>query len=113
MATPVGVGRLLALHWQMSRVFGDVLARIDVREKDGVLSIAAELPQDVGPQELGLQLNWNLLTIFGETKRGGGCGGADESYCRFRRTVQLPFSPRPEEVRSSLQERVITIQMPI
>jgi HSP20 family molecular chaperone IbpA len=111
MATPVG--GLLALHWQMNRVFGDVLARIEVREKDGVLSIAAELPQDVGQQELGLQLNWDLLTIFGERKNGGGERGADESHCRFRRTVQLPFSPRPEEVRSSLRERVITIQIPI
>jgi HSP20 family molecular chaperone IbpA len=113
--TVLGVGPLLRLHWEMTRLFQDVLTRIDVKERDDVLCIVAELRDDMSQQDLAVQFNANLLTVVGDRKRAteSDPAGSDElNYCRFRRTVQLPFSPAPDQVEASLRQGVFTIRMP-
>jgi HSP20 family molecular chaperone IbpA len=111
----LGVGALLRLHWEMTRLFQDVLVRVDVKERHDALCIVAELREDMSQQDLAVQFNANLLTLIGERKSPSGSEPSDRcelNYCRFRRTVQLPFSPRLDEVEASFREGVFTIRMP-
>lgn len=62
-------------------------------------------------------LEGNVLIISGEKKTEADRKQEDyqvmeRSYGRFRRTVQLPFAPDPEQVRAECDHGVLTIHMP-
>lgn len=127
----VGLDPLLDLHREMNRMFNDVFSggtladvrggginmpRLDVREKDGELWVMAELP-GVDQQDLDIQLDKDMLTIRGERKSEAQEDNAsyylmEHSYGRFERSVQLPFTPKPDEVKASFDKGVLTIRMP-
>jgi HSP20 family protein len=124
---------LLELHREMDRLFDDVLGgprglaggtptgamsmpRIDVHEGEREVCISAELP-GVKPSEVDVRVEGNVLTISGEKKTEADRKQEDyhvmeRSYGRFRRTVQLPFAPDPQQVRAECDHGVLTIHMP-
>jgi HSP20 family protein len=124
---------LLDLHREMDRLFdsffgglgtpsagsgGGLMAmpRLDVRESEQELCISAELP-GVKPQEVDLRVEGDMLTISGEKKsevdqNRENFHVAERSYGRFRRSVQLPFAPDPEQVRAEFQHGVLTVHVP-
>lgn len=126
-----GLDPLLDLHREMNRLFDDAFTggqpaelrgtgmtapRLDVHEKDGELCIIAELP-GVTQQDLDLQIEGDMLTIRGERKSETEQERAnyyimERNYGRFQRTVQLPFSPNPDEVKASFENGLLTIRMP-
>jgi HSP20 family protein len=126
-----GLDPLLDLHREMNRMFNDVFSggaladvrgggmnmpRLDVREKDGELCVMAELP-GVDQRDLDIQLDKDVLTIRGERRNETQEDDAnyylmEHSYGRFERSVQLPFTPKPDEVKASFDKGVLTIRMP-
>lgn len=128
-----GFDPLLELHREMDRLFDDVLGgtrglaagassgamsmpRIDVHDGEREVCISAELP-GVKPSEVDVRVDGNMLTISGEKKLEADRKLEDyhvmeRSYGRFRRTVQLPFAPDPEQVRAECDHGVLTIRMP-
>lgn len=119
------------LHREMNRLFDDFLGpgtagaqqptatmapRLDVKEREDELSIAAELP-GVEPNEVDVRLDGSLLTIRGEKKAETEQDKQDyhvmeRSYGRFQRSLQLPFEPDANQVRAEFRHGVLTIHIP-
>lgn len=104
----------------LNRLFGDTFRRgslrVDVRETEDEVCVVADVP-GVAPADLDVRIDGSLLTITAE--RHGDAERADENYHvmertrgLMRRTVQLPFSPQPDDVRARYENGVLTVQMP-
>lgn len=130
-----GMEPLFDLHREVNRLFDDMLGgaggplaaagspsglmplpRLDVRESEGELCITAELP-GVKESDVDLRIDGDLLTLSGEKKneidrKQENYHVMERSYGSFRRTVQLPFAPNPDEVQASFEQGVLTIRMP-
>ncbi|HMC15125.1 MAG TPA: Hsp20/alpha crystallin family protein [Albitalea sp.] len=124
---------LMELHREMNRLFDNLLSgpsgsaagseggmmtmpRIDVHEDERELCISAELP-GVKPSEVDIRVEGDVLTISGEKKteterKEENYHLMERGYGRFRRSVQLPFAPDPEQVRADCNHGVLTIHMP-
>jgi HSP20 family protein len=93
------------------------MPRIDVRENEHELSVSADMP-GVKPSELDLRLEGDVLVISGERKNESERNDEnfhvmERGYGRFRRSVQLPFTPDPEQVHADYNSGVLTIRMPM
>lgn len=88
--------------------------RLDVYESDGVVEMTAELP-GVPDEDIDVCLEGDILTISGE-KRGQGEGKklhfSERSYGSFRRSIQLPFAPDPQQMQAGMQNGVLIIRFP-
>jgi len=124
---------LLDLHREVDRLFDDVLSapagfgtggiagamsmpRIDVHEGERELCVSADVP-GVKPSEVDVRVDGDMLTISGEKKfetdrKQEDYHVMERSYGRFRRTVQLPFAPDPNQVSAECDHGVLTIRMP-
>lgn len=133
-----GFDPLRDLHRQMNRLFDDFLSgtggalggafggslggglgtmlRIDVREDEKELCVLAELP-GVKPSEVDLRIDGDMLTISGEKRIEADRKEEDfqvmeRGYGRFRRSIQLPYAPDPDQVRAECEHGVLTIHLP-
>lgn len=136
-----GLGRhgfdpLTDLHREVNRLFEDAfggagplaavggpqggammsMPRLDVREGDKELCITAELP-GVKESDVDLRIEGDMLTLSGEKRnevdqQRENFHVMERSYGRFRRTIQLPFAPNPEQVQADFEQGVLTIRMP-
>jgi HSP20 family protein len=123
---------VLQLHRDMNRLFDDTLRdwsgsqsqagggasammpRIDVHEQDNRLEVTAELP-GVDQKDVELRLDDDILTIRGEKRNERKDKQAhitERSYGAFQRSIQLPFSPDPNQVRAEFRDGVLTIAVP-
>jgi HSP20 family protein len=137
--TPFSSGRglwgrdpFLQLHRDMNRLFDDTLRdwggsqnqvgggssammpRIDVHEQDNRLEVTAELP-GVDQKDVELRLDDDILTIRGEKRNERKDKQAhitERSYGAFQRSIQLPFSPDPNQVRAEFRDGVLSIAVP-
>ena len=122
----------LQLHRDMNRLFDDTLRdwggsqsqaggttsammpRIDVHEQDNRLEVTAELP-GVDQKDVELRLDDDILTIRGEKRNERKDKQAhitERSYGAFQRSIQLPFSPDPNQVRAEFRDGVLTVAVP-
>lgn len=123
------------LHREMNRLFDDFMGggllgpqaqqggmsmmtmpRMDVREREQEICIDAELP-GVDPKDVDLRVEGDMLTISGEKKSSTEQNREDvhvmeRSYGQFRRSLQLPFAPDPEQVRAEFRNGVLTVHLP-
>lgn len=121
------------LHREIDRLFDDAFRvgmpsvgyapagmaeqpRIDVHERDNELCVTADLP-GVAPDELDLRIDGDLLVLSGERKREGEHGEEgyrvmERSVGRFERSLRLPFSPDPQQVRADFKDGVLTVHVP-
>lgn len=121
-----GVDPLLRLHREIDRLFGDMLRDpgrrgaqattaitppINISETDQAIYLDAELP-GVCDEDVRVDLFGDRLTVHGEK----ACAHADAerhlaecSFGTFSRTVRLPFSPRPEDVRATFEDGVLHV----
>ncbi|HJV60341.1 MAG TPA: Hsp20/alpha crystallin family protein [Albitalea sp.] len=123
---------LLDLHREMNRLFDDVFTgsagaaggaagivsapRIDVHEDEHEIGISAELP-GVRPSEVDVRVDGDMLTISGEKKcetdrTQKNMHVMERSYGRFQRSIQLPFSPDPSQVRAEFNQGVLQVHLP-
>jgi len=118
------------LHREMNRLFDDFLVggplgtartlmaspRLDMRESQQELCIAAELP-GVKPEDVEIRIEGSMLTLRGEKANEAEEKKEDyylmeRSYGRFQRSLQLPYSPDPDQVRAQFDNGVLTIHVP-
>lgn len=119
---------LQELHRELDRLFNSFFAagsfggaiesapHIDMREDERELCVTADVP-GVRAGDVDVHLDGDVLTISGEKKSQGASEKDDwhvmeRSYGRFRRTLQLPFAPDPEQVRAECDNGVLTVHLP-
>jgi HSP20 family protein len=118
---------------QLQRMFDDVLRgiaptagagaklamtppRLDVSETDKELRIRAELP-GVAEEDFSVELDGDLLTLRGEKRveeeeKDERHHVVERAFGSFVRTIQLPFAPKPDQVRAAFENGVLTITIP-
>jgi len=134
--TPFSSGRalwgrdpFLQLHRDMNRLLDDTFRdwdggegggglltapRIDVHEEGNMLEVSAELP-GVDQKDIELRLDEDILTIRGEKRNERKDKQAhitERSYGSFQRSIQLPFAPRPDDIRADFRDGVLTVSIP-
>ena len=134
--TPFSSGRalwgrdpFLQLHRDMNRLLDDTFRdwdggegggglltapRIDVHEEGNMLEVSAELP-GVEQKDIELRLDEDILTIRGEKRNERKDKQAhitERSYGSFQRSIQLPFAPRPDDIRADFRDGVLTVSIP-
>ena len=93
------------------------MPRIDVHEDERELRVSADVP-GLKPSEVDLRLEGDVLVISGERKneverKDENFHVMERGYGRFRRSVQLPFTPDPVQVHADYSHGVLTIRMPM
>ncbi len=128
-----GFDPLFSLHREMNRLFDEVMggglpvsggqnsgniinANMNVSETEHEIRISAEMP-GVNEQDIDVSLNDDVLTIRGEkrmerTNEKENFHFVERSYGTFQRSVRLPFSVDPEQVRASFENGVLTVTLP-
>ena len=128
--SPAGRGDpFLQLHREMNRLFDDtfrssfggsgdqggvIAPRIDVHEAGDGLEVTAELP-GVSDKDIDLRLDGDVLTISGEKRNERKDERAhviERSYGSFQRSIQLPFTPDPDQVKAQCEHGVLRIRLP-
>jgi HSP20 family protein len=126
---------LYQLQREIDRVFEDVFSggsssasaggrsgsmmnapRIDLQDSEGELRLHADLP-GVQPSDLDIRLEGDVLTIRGERKAESERNEQnfhvmERSHGRFQRSIQLPFTPDPDDVQASVREGVLEVRIP-
>ena len=100
-----------------SRVAGWTPA-VDVEESPDVILVTAEAP-GLTLEELTVELENNVLTIFGEKsearEEGAEAGRihvSERRYGSFRRSFRLPRSVDAEKIDARLENGILTVSLP-
>jgi HSP20 family protein len=93
------------------------IPRVDIREDERELCVTADMP-GVKPSEVDLRLEGDVLVISGERRSEAECKEEnfhlmERGHGRFRRSVQLPFTPDPDQVHADYDHGVLTVRMPM
>lgn len=88
---------------------------VDVREHDGKLIIAADLP-GVRKDEVNVEITPDAVTIQGERRREStsderGYYRSERSYGRFYRTIALPEGAEAETASATFHDGVLQIEL--
>ena len=100
------------LPWQE----GHLTPSIDVAETDNGIVVTAELP-GVRPDEVEVTVEGDMLSIHGEKReekeeKRKGVHRVERRYGSFARTIHLPSSVDPEQVKAHSKHGVLTIEIP-
>ena len=90
--------------------------RMDVEEREDEYCVTAELP-GLSDQDVEVTVEDNLLLITGEKREeheleAGNRRIVEREFGRFRRALQLPFSPDPEKIQAEIRDGLLTIHIP-
>ena len=117
------------LQEQINRVFGDGVGRtgeesnltawapcVDIYETENELVVKADLP-DVNPQDLGIRVENNILTIRGERNFEDKVNEdnylrIERAYGSFSRSFSLASSVNSEAIKADYQNGVLTLSIP-
>ncbi|KMO40196.1 type III effector protein [Methylobacterium variabile] len=129
---------VLSLYGEMNRLFDDVFrgaglpasagqgpgagrfidANLNVSETAQEIRVTAELP-GVTDKDIDVSLDDDILTIRGEKTFEERQGGEKESYHiversygTFQRSLRLPFTVDPDQVKASFEHGVLTVTLP-
>ena len=109
-------GPLSTFFLQPSTVGMPYAPRMDVYEKDGTLVIKAELP-GLKKEDVQVEMYNGNLVIKGESKMAKEV--KEEAYYRsertfgsFYRSVPLPWEVTPEQIKATLTDGVLEVQIP-
>jgi HSP20 family protein len=129
-----GFDPFTTLHREMNRLFDDALRgwpsspassggggnvmapRINVSETENEIRVEAELP-GVSEKDVNIELVDDLLTIRGEKQaqhegKNQNYHIVERSFGSFARSIRLPFSPQPNQVKAEFTNGVLHITMP-
>lgn len=89
--------------------------RLDVRETDKEIVVAAELP-GMDEKDFSVTLTGDVLTIAGEKKQeheemNGGRQYVERRYGSFSRSIRLPFEASDQDVSADFSKGVLTIRI--
>lgn len=120
------------LHNEMDRLFDGVFGNyepmlkfsesgrfvpsIDIYEKDGNLTVKAELP-GVSKENIEIQTTKDSLTIQGHTNedkevKESGYYRRECRFGKFTRTIPLPENVCTDQIKASFKEGMLEIQIP-
>jgi HSP20 family protein len=90
---------------------------LDVREKDGKLTISADLP-GIEMKDVKVEVNGDVLTIEGERRReteqkDEHAHRIERSHGRFHRAIQLPEGAQADQARAEFRNGVLEVTMPV
>jgi HSP20 family protein len=90
---------------------------IEVRRKDGQLTVCAELP-GLKPEEVQVELENDELIIRGErrqeeTKSEDGVHRTERRYGRFYRAIPLPEGADTEQVKAQFRNGLLEVTVPV
>ena len=108
MGRPAGTSdALMERHWT---------PHFDVSETDKALLVDAELP-GIRKEDISIQLDGNVLTVEGETRRQRREDKehwhyVERRYGKFHRRVELPESCDLEAIRAKHDNGVLHIEIP-
>ena len=90
---------------------------IEVAEKDGQLTICAELP-GLNKDDVKVELTEQGLTISGERQREqedrrDGLYRSERSYGAFMRTIPLPGEANVEQAKATFENGVLRVSIPL
>jgi HSP20 family protein len=92
------------------------IPRVNVEDGDDKIRITAELP-GVSEDDIQITVDDDLLVISGEKRdeheeEQGDMRVIERVFGRFRRAIQLPFRPDPDQVDAVFRDGVLTITVP-
>jgi HSP20 family protein len=109
---------------EMDRAFASAFDRergwypaIDVREKDGNLEIAGELP-GMSKEDVKVECTGEGIVIQGEKRQEheetkGGVHRSERSYGHFHRMVPLPQGAEVDKAKAEFMDGVLHVRVPI
>lgn len=91
--------------------------KIDIFEKDGKLTVHADLP-GMKQEDVKVNVEDGVLTIAGERQHQhehekGGVYRCEREYGSFQRRVALPEGVNPESIQASFEQGVLEVTMPV
>lgn len=109
----------LANPWRPFRAYSKepVFPVMDVFEKDGELSIHAELP-GLAEKDVEITVDGNVLAITGEKTEASEVNEKDfyrreRSYGRFARRVPLPDGAQKDQITAEFKDGVLKVKVPV
>jgi HSP20 family protein len=93
-----------------------MIPNLDFAETEEAFTVAAELP-GLKEDDIRLELNNNLLTIWGEKKieredKKENYHMIERSSGTFRRTLQIPTAIAQDRIEATFSNGVLTITLP-
>jgi HSP20 family protein len=90
--------------------------RMNIEDTGNELRITAELP-GVSEDDVQVTLDDDMLVIAGEKRDEREVDDRDvrlveRVFGQFRRAIQLPFSPNPDQVQANFRDGILTITVP-
>ena len=90
--------------------------RMNIEDTGSELRVTAELP-GVSEDDVQVTLDDDMLVIAGEKRDEREVDDRDvrlveRVFGQFRRAIQLPFSPNPDQVQASFRDGILTITVP-
>ena len=90
--------------------------RMNIEDTGNELRVTAELP-GVSEDDVQVTLDDDMLVIAGEKRDEREVDDRDvrlveRVFGQFRRAIQLPFSPNPDQVQASFRDGILTITVP-
>jgi HSP20 family protein len=90
--------------------------RMNIEDAGNEIRVTVELP-GVSESDLEITLEDDLLIVAGEKRQErdvdeGDMRLVERAFGRFRRAIQLPFAPDPDQVQASFRDGVLTITIP-
>jgi HSP20 family protein len=112
--------RAFSRSFGLSRGFGDWDAwtpPIEVREQNGNLEIAAELP-GMNKDDVKVECTQEGIIIEGEKRREteseeGGVHRSERSYGHFYRMIPLPEGAESEKAKAEFKDGVLHVRVPL
>ncbi|MBE0476196.1 MAG: Hsp20/alpha crystallin family protein [Coriobacteriia bacterium] len=124
-------GEMISMQREMDRLFGRMgmrrgdggeagqmhwVPRIEAKREGDDLVIKAELP-GMKPEDVDISVEDNVLTIKGERKAEEKKEGEDYvirefSYGSFERSMVLPESVKPEDIKAGYDNGVLEVRVP-
>ena len=85
-------------------------------EKSNVVTATFELP-GLKKEDVNIDVHNNVLTVSGESKLSSerdenGYAVRERRYGKFSRSVPLPQGIKPEEIKASMEDGVLTVTFP-
>jgi len=92
------------------------MPRMDVYEKDNALVFKAELP-GLKKEDVHVEIDNGYLVIRGETKaeqevKEDAYYRMERTYGSFYRSVPVPSDVSPEQIKATLEDGVLEVQVP-
>jgi HSP20 family protein len=111
-------GRLPGLRRLRGGLFGDGFwsPAVDVYDRKDSLIVKAELP-GMDKKDIKVNIDGDVLTIKGETRKGQEVQGKDcyyseRAYGSFYRAIPLPVAVQKEKTKASYKDGILTIELP-